>query len=127
MWSAVLVLVGTLLLGGATSFPLLVVSRYIIGLGSGMSTVNVPLYLAEVSPAERRGSVGVLNQVSICTGILLALLASLFLVEPGSSSNSWRMVPLVSSAIAVVQVSHVEGATRILPHRMLDRHHRIHD
>lgn len=126
MWSAVLVLLGTLLFGVGNSFPLLVVARYLIGLGSGMSTVNVPLYLAEVSPAERRGSVGVLNQVSICTGILLALLASLFLVGPGSSSNSWRLVPLVSSAIAVVQVSSLEIATRVLSDRTLDRHDRFH-
>lgn len=113
MWSAVLVLAGTLLFSMGSNFFLLVASRYIIGLGSGLSTVNVPLYLAEVSPPEKRGSVGVLNQVSICTGILLALLASL-LLDGGPGTKSWRLVPLVSSAVCMIQVSLVMIATEIV-------------
>jgi sugar porter (SP) family MFS transporter len=46
--------------------------RFLLGLGVGGASQIVPMYIAELAPAERRGSQGVLFQVMICVGTLVA-------------------------------------------------------
>lgn len=58
---------------------LMVIGRFLSGVGSGASAVVVPLYLDEVAPAEIKGQFGALTQLSICVGILVTQLAGLFL------------------------------------------------
>lgn len=50
----------------------LIGGRLISGVGCGMATVGVPLYLGEAAPTEQRGALGSLNQLGICIGILVA-------------------------------------------------------
>ena len=52
----------------------LIGGRLISGVGCGMATVGVPLYLGEAAPTEQRGALGSLNQLGICIGILVAQL-----------------------------------------------------
>ena len=53
----------------------------------------VPVYISEVSPPSVRGALGSLNQLSICIGILAALIAGLPLAaDPGW----WRQMFLLS-------------------------------
>ena len=47
-------------------------ARLLGGLGIGLASTIAPLYLAEVSPREKRGSIVTLNQTAIVSGILLA-------------------------------------------------------
>jgi MFS family permease len=49
---------GSLAMGMASSYGTMIVGRFLIGLGCGTVTVIVPMYLAEISPAELRGSLG---------------------------------------------------------------------
>jgi len=56
----------------ARSFALLVIGRIIIGIFTGMTTGIVPMYIGEMSPKELRGAIGVLNQLLITIGILIA-------------------------------------------------------
>ena len=60
----------------------------------------MPNYLNEVAPPDRKGSIGVLNQLGIVTGILLGQSSSLAL----ASTHTWKYVFLVSSAIALVHI-----------------------
>ncbi|MBA8823728.1 sugar porter (SP) family MFS transporter [Saccharopolyspora lacisalsi] len=50
----------------------LVASRFVIGIGVGLASVIVPMYIAEISPTRIRGTLTSLNQLLITTGILLA-------------------------------------------------------
>lgn len=53
-------------------FWMLFCGRVVIGLACGGTTVVVPTYLGEISPANLRGAIGTLNQLMIVTGILVS-------------------------------------------------------
>ena len=70
-------------------------ARFLGGLAVGVSSMVAPMYIAEVAPARIRGRLVTLNQLAIVSGILLANLVSLFLVD---ASNNWRLM-FASAAI----------------------------
>ena len=49
----------------APSFHVMLVSRFVLGLAVGGASVTVPAYLAEISPAERRGRMVTQNELII--------------------------------------------------------------
>jgi MFS family permease len=61
-----------IILSLAPSVWFLYVGRIFAGMGAGFGSVGVPLYLAEISPVDIRGSVGSLNQLAIVVGILVS-------------------------------------------------------
>jgi MFS transporter, SP family, galactose:H+ symporter len=56
----------------AWSAGILIASRVVVGLGIGLSSGTVPVYISEVSTAETRGWTVTLFQLAITVGILLA-------------------------------------------------------
>lgn len=64
--------IGSILQTAAMDYAMLVVARFIGGLGIGMLSMVAPLYISEISPPEVRGSLLVLEEFSIVTGIVLA-------------------------------------------------------
>jgi len=52
-----------------TDPSLLTIARILTGLGVGVCSSNVPVYIAEVSPAVYRGGLGCMNQLGITIGI----------------------------------------------------------
>ena len=65
-------------LGSAFSpgFSTLILSRIVLGMAVGACSALVPTYLAELSPAEKRGSVSSLFQLMVMSGILLAYITN---------------------------------------------------
>jgi sugar porter (SP) family MFS transporter len=49
-----------------------IVSRFLFGVQGGMSCGLIPTYLSEISPAGLRGATGVIHQLGITIGILVA-------------------------------------------------------
>eukprot|EP00878_Enallax_costatus_P025336 GHUV01027104.1.p1 GENE.GHUV01027104.1~~GHUV01027104.1.p1 ORF type:complete len:476 (+),score=121.17 GHUV01027104.1:193-1620(+) len=76
MLCSVPMLIGPLLSANATSLNLMVAGRFLSGIAIGLSSALVPLYISEVSPTSIRGTLGSLNQLMICVGILAALLVN---------------------------------------------------
>ena len=70
--TAVIFAAGALLCAVAPTPRFLVVGRIIVGLGIGLSSGTVPVYISEVSPPETRGWTVSLFQLAITLGILLA-------------------------------------------------------
>ena len=66
-------------------------------MGIGISSAVVPLYISEIGPPALRGSLGSVNQLSICIGILAALVANVVL-----PAAQWRDMFLVSLAPALL-------------------------
>lgn len=62
--------VGSVLQTAAVAYSMLVVARFIGGLGIGMLSMVAPLYISEISPPEIRGALLVLEEFSIVTGIV---------------------------------------------------------
>ncbi|CAH9119145.1 unnamed protein product [Cuscuta epithymum] len=69
--------IGAYLCATAQSVETMIVGRLLAGLGIGISSAIVPLYISEISPTEIRGTLGSVNQLFICVGILAALVAGL--------------------------------------------------
>ena len=79
--SDVLFTVGSFLMAGASSLQLLILGRFIIGLGVGAASQIVPLYLSEVAPVQIRGKLVAFNTAMITLAQLSAATLS-FLIRP---------------------------------------------
>jgi sugar porter (SP) family MFS transporter len=84
--AAAIFTVGALGSAASPSEALLIVARFVIGLGLGASSMTVPLYLAEVAPKESRGRLVSLNQFLITVGILISYGVDYAL----ASAEAWR-------------------------------------
>lgn len=69
--------VGAFLCASAQNVETMIIGRLLSGFGIGISSAIVPLYISEISPTEIRGTLGSINQLFICIGILAALVAGL--------------------------------------------------
>jgi sugar porter (SP) family MFS transporter len=97
------------------SWTLFVVFRFLGGVGVGASSVVGPMYISEISPADRRGRLVALFQFNVVTGILLAFLSNYLLF--GISEDSWRWmlgVQAIPSAFYFVMVFFVPESPRWL-------------
>jgi sugar porter (SP) family MFS transporter len=83
-----LYLVTSLVTALTPSWEPFVLFRFLGGIGVGASSVVGPMYISEISPADRRGRLVALFQFNVVTGILLAFLSNYLLF--GVSEESWR-------------------------------------
>jgi sugar porter (SP) family MFS transporter len=67
--------------GLANSFTIFVAWRMLGGVAIGLASNLSPLYIAEVAPAQMRGKLVAINQLTIVIGILLAQYINWFLVR----------------------------------------------
>ena len=70
--AAIIFAIGAIAAALTPSVALLIVARFILGLGVGLASLIVPLYIAEIAPPESRGALVSLNQLMITIGILLS-------------------------------------------------------
>ncbi|OJJ30621.1 hypothetical protein ASPWEDRAFT_120518 [Aspergillus wentii DTO 134E9] len=70
--AVVIFTIGSILQTAAVDYAMLTVARFIGGLGIGMLSMVAPLYIAEISPPECRGTLLVLEEFCIVTGIVIA-------------------------------------------------------
>jgi MFS transporter, SP family, galactose:H+ symporter len=84
--TAIIFAAGAILCAAAPSVLILVAGRIIVGLGIGLSSSTVPVYISEVAPAEARGWQVSLFQLAVTVGILLAYLVDFAFAQ----IQSWR-------------------------------------
>lgn len=72
------------------NFSQLVVYRMIGGFGIGVVSIVSPIYISEVAPAERRGTLVSLYQLFITIGFLLAYLANYLILKGTTMEDYWR-------------------------------------
>ncbi|GCB52194.1 sugar porter family MFS transporter [Streptomyces sp. NL15-2K] len=100
---AVVFFVGALGCTLAPNTAIMVVARFVLGLAVGGASVTVPVYLAEVSPAERRGALVTRNELMIVSGQLLAFTSNAIIADVGGESGGvWRWMLVVATLPAVV-------------------------
>jgi sugar porter (SP) family MFS transporter len=83
--------------GAASQFTPFIIYRLIGGLGIGLASAISPMYIAEISPAEMRGRLVSINQLTIVIGILAAQIVNYLIAEKvpvGATNefilNSWN-------------------------------------
>ena len=86
--TALLFVASSLLASLAGSFTHFVCARIVGGLAVGGAILIAPVYIAEISPADKRGSLVSLNQLMIVIGISAAFFSNYFLLDVGP--NNWR-------------------------------------
>lgn len=91
----------------APGVGMLVAARILIGLGVGLSSMVVPMYAAEVTPARHRGAVVSLFQLAVTIGILLGYAVPLALTGRASWEAMLGGGVLIAAACA--------GAVLLLP------------
>ena len=91
--SAVLFTVSAIATGLFNDFTLFNIARFIGGMGIGVASALSPMYIAEVSPAQIRGRMVSLNQMTIVLGILSAQIVNMLLARDTSvaESQAWNV------------------------------------
>jgi MFS transporter, SP family, arabinose:H+ symporter len=87
--AALLYAFSALLSAIAPSYLLLVIARMIAGVGVGTSLIIAPMYIAEMSPPEKRGKMVSFNQLNIVLGISVAFFTNYLIVHLSKSDASW--------------------------------------
>eukprot|EP00727_Mastigamoeba_balamuthi_P006835 m51a1_g2772 hypothetical protein (496) ;mRNA; r:1022563-1024422 len=96
-------IVGALLCAFSVHFGMMIAGRLVLGFAVGTASVVVPLMIGELSPKSIRGQIGVLNQLSITIGILIAyILGTVFAYIP---RVSWRV--MMGAPTIVMAVTHI--------------------
>ncbi|WWD17742.1 hypothetical protein CI109_102183 [Kwoniella shandongensis] len=99
--AAITVLLGSTAVGTANSIPIMIIGRILVGLGCGLGTVTVPVFLSEIAPPAIKRSLGIMNQVFIVFGMLIGQSLSFPFAKP----YLWRYVLIASAGIAVLQLA----------------------
>ena len=91
--SAVLFTVSAIATGLFNDFTLFNIARFIGGIGIGVASALAPMYIAEVSPADIRGRMVSLNQMTIVLGILAAQIVNMLLARDTTdpTSQAWNL------------------------------------
>lgn len=101
MLSSVLFAIGSLLLALSFNFWMLIFGRVIVGLGVGLSSLTVPIYISEASPPKHRGFLVTLNTLFVTGGQFIAS------VIDGSFANvkyGWRFMLGLAFIPAFIQL-----------------------
>ncbi|CAN0919365.1 Sugar transporter ERD6-like 6 [Linum grandiflorum] len=96
MIAAIPNVIGWLSISFAKDSSFLLMGRLLEGFGVGIISYTVPVYIAEISPQNMRGSLGSVNQLSVTIGILLAYLLGLFV--------NWRVLAVLGSLPCIILI-----------------------
>ncbi|RKO96834.1 hypothetical protein CXG81DRAFT_13317 [Caulochytrium protostelioides] len=94
-------IIGALLIGLAPSIGSLIAGRVFQGLGMGVGTVVLPLYIAELAPTHLRGTLGSCNQLIIMLGVLVSQAFGIAWSVP----HRWRWLFLYQALPGLVQLA----------------------
>ena len=112
---AILYLISSLGTSMSVNWYLFLFFRFIGGLGVGASSVTAPIYISEISPAERRGKLVGLFQFNVVFGIVISYLSNYLIGLTGQ--HSWRLmlgIQAVPSAVFFLLLRYVPESPRWL-------------
>ena len=112
---AILYLISSLGTSLSSNWYLFLFFRFLGGLGVGASSVTAPIYISEISPAERRGKLVGLFQFNVVFGIVISYLSNYLIGLTGE--HSWRLmlgIQAVPSAIFFLLLKFVPESPRWL-------------
>jgi len=89
--TALLFVASSLLAALATHFTGFFLARIVGGLAVGGAILIAPIYIAEIAPADKRGSLVSLNQLMIVIGISASFFSNYFLLDIGEHNWRWML------------------------------------
>ena len=107
--ASIMFLVGSVLMGYAPYYPILLTGRCTAGVGVGYALMIAPIYSTEISSPKSRGFITSLPELGISTGILTGYLANYFMASL-PLKLCWRLmlgiavVPSLGLAIGILKM-----------------------
>jgi len=92
--NAVIFAIGALGCAYAPSINILISMRILVGVAIGITSYVVPMYIAEIAPASKRGSLVTLNQLMITIGLLYSYIND-YIFSDNANPESWRGMFLI--------------------------------
>ncbi|MES2330671.1 MAG: sugar porter family MFS transporter [Bacteroidota bacterium] len=89
MAAAMIFLVSSVSMAFAPSLGWFICARFFAGVGVGMASMLSPMYIAEIAPANLRGRMVAVNQLTIVSGILITTIVNYYLSKTGLDSWRW--------------------------------------
>ena len=106
MLSAFIFAASSLGMAFSDSLTVFILTRFAAGVGVGMASMLSPMYIAEISPADKRGRNVAINQLTIVVGILVTNLVNYSLKDSGPEAWRWMFglgfVPSLLFLIGVI-------------------------
>nr|WP_314417423.1 sugar porter family MFS transporter [uncultured Erwinia sp.] len=99
---AIIFAVGALGTAMAPNLEVMLISRVILGLAVGGAGTTVPVYLAEIAPANRRGQLVSISELMIVTGQMLAYMSNFAFNEIWGGEHTWRWMLGIATLPAVL-------------------------
>jgi MFS transporter, SP family, arabinose:H+ symporter len=84
----------------STHLAVFISCRFFGGIAVGAASMLSPMYISEIAPAEKRGSLVSLNQLAIVTGDLVAYFSNYLL--SGTGEQNWRWMLAVMAVPAFI-------------------------
>lgn len=116
MTSGLLFVVGSIAAAAAPGAGFLDAARIVVGVAIGIVSVAAPLYVAEMAPADRRGSLVAIYQLAITIGIFAAYLVD----EAFAHDEAWRIMFAIGIVPAALLVLGMRGLPES-PRWLVDR------
>jgi MFS family permease len=104
-------ILGVAIMSPAQSFQTLMIGRSFVGMGVGVGLAIDPMYIAEVSPASRRGELVCWSEIAINVGIVMGFASGIFLY-PLPNHQQWRIMLSLGAILPMVMIVLV---LRIMP------------
>jgi MFS transporter, SP family, xylose:H+ symportor len=115
MLAALLFFISSIAMAFSATRDLFVAARFVAGIGVGMASMLSPLYIAEVAPANTRGRMVAINQLTIVIGILITNLVNYSLRNSGPDAWRWMVgLGAIPSGIFLLGVAWLPESPRWL-------------
>ncbi|KAK4190179.1 Myo-inositol transporter 2 [Podospora australis] len=99
----VLFVLGAALQAVSSTVAAMVAGRSIVGMAVGAASFVVPLYIAELAPAEHRGRLVTMNVIFITLGQVVAYVVGWGFGEYGHEDTAWRWMVGLGALPAIIQ------------------------
>lgn len=102
LWLAVIFAIGAVGTALAPDVNWMIFFRLVLGVAVGGAAATVPVYIAEMAPANKRGQLVTLQELMIVSGQLLAYISNATFHELWGGESTWRWMLAVATLPAVL-------------------------
>ncbi|MGH0135928.1 UNVERIFIED_CONTAM: hypothetical protein FKN15_059144 [Acipenser sinensis] len=86
----------------AKSYEIIIAARFLVGICAGLSSSVVPMYLGEISPKNLRGAIGIVPELFITIGILMAQIFGIRSIL--GNTRGWTLMLALTGIPAVIEL-----------------------
>ncbi|RCH85185.1 myo-inositol transporter [Rhizopus stolonifer] len=101
LYASGIFIIGSAMLALADTYNMLLLGRLVVGLGVGMASMIIPVYISEVAPKNFRGRLSTLNTFTVTFGQVMAYIINLIFAQ---TKGGWRYMFGLGALPALIQL-----------------------